>query len=82
MPYGLRILNTNIPTGVKDGSKILIDNAITVFENSENFRNIIPDKHLRTINKTPIDHFATTAIMDIKFKRRTKVNIKEIFDRI
>ena len=50
--------------------------------NSENFSDIISDTPLRTLKNTPIDHFATTTITDIKIKRRTKLTIKEFFDKI
>ena len=56
LPYGLRILNTNIPTRVKDNSKTLIDYRITDLNNSENFTDVIFDTPLRTLeNKTIIN---------------------------
>ena len=81
LPYGLRILTTNIPTRVKDDSKTLIDYIITDLNNSEKFSGIISDKPLKTQKNKPVDHFATTTITDIKIKRRKNVTIKEIFDK-
>ena len=78
LPYGLRTLNTNVPTRVKENSKTLIDYIITDLHNSENFTNIISDTPLRTLKIKPIDHFATTTKTDHKIKKRTKVTIKEI----
>ena len=49
LPYGLRILNTVIPTRVKDNSETLIDYIITDLNNSENFSNIICETPLRTL---------------------------------
>ena len=72
LPYGFRILNTNIPTRY----------TITDLNNSEKISNIISDTPLRTQENKPIDHFATTTITVIKTKRRTIVTIKEIFDEI
>ena len=79
---GLRTLNTNIPTRVKDDFQTLIDYIMTHLNNSEKFSNIISDTPLGTQKNKPIDHFAPTIIMDIKTKRRTNVTIKEIFDKI
>ena len=82
LPYGLRILNTNIPTRVEDDSKTSIDYIITDLNNSEKFSTFISDTPLRTRKNKPIDHFATTTLTDIKIRRGTNITIKEIFDKI
>ena len=79
-PHGLRILNTNIPTRVKDSSKTLIDYIKTDLNNFENFTNIISDTPLRTLKNKPVDRFGTTTITYIRIKRHTKVTIKELFN--
>ena len=54
LPYVLRILNTNIPTRVKDNSKTLIDYIVTDLNNSENSSKIISDTPLRTLKKNQL----------------------------
>ena len=51
LPYGLWILNTNIPNRDEDYSNTLIDYIITDLNNSESFSNIISDTPLRTKKK-------------------------------
>ena len=81
MPYGLIIVNTEIPTRVQGNSETLIDYIITDLSHADTFEPIVSDTPLRTLKKAEIDHRATSVITKTNMKTRSRVFIKEIFDR-
>ena len=81
LPYGLQIMNTDQPTRVKENSQSIIDFIITDLPNSKCFETIVSDAPLRTLQNAEIDHWATSTITSIQWKKKSKVTIKEIYDK-
>ena len=59
IPYGLYVMNKELPTRVVGTSKSLIDYFITDLLKSETFETHVSDTPFRTSKNKPIDHRAT-----------------------
>ena len=81
VPYGLNIVNTEIPTRVRGKSKSLLDYIITDLPGSINFESYVSDTPLRNLNGEHVDHFQTSVISNVTLHQPPKVIIKEIYDK-
>ena len=81
VPYGLNIVNTEIPTRVRGKSKSLLDYIVTDLPGSVNFESYVSDTPLRNLNGEHVDHFQTSVISNVTLHQPPKVIIKEIYDK-
>ena len=81
LPLGRQIMNTEQPTRVKGNSQSLIDFIITDLPKSKCFETIVSDTPLRTLKNAEIDHWATSTITSIQMKKKSKVTIKEVYNK-
>ena len=81
IPYGLYVMNKELPIRVVGTSKTLIDYIITDHLKAETFETHVSDTPFRTSKNKPIDHRATSIINVFQINTNKKVIFREIFDK-
>ena len=81
VPYGLNIVNTEIPTRVRGKSKSLLDYIFTDLPGSVNFESYVSDTPLRNLDGEHVDHFQTSVISNVTLHQPPKVIIKKVYDK-
>ena len=73
IPYGLNVMNEELPTRVVGTSKTLNDYNFTDHLKAETFETHVSDTPFCTSKNKPIDHRATSIISDFQINTKKKV---------
>ena len=76
VPYGLNIVNTEIPTRVRGKSKSFLDYIINDLPGSVDFESYVSDIPLRNLNGEHVDHFQTSVFSNVTLHQPPKFIIK------
>ena len=82
LPYGLTVINTKEPTRVKGQSRSSIDYNLLVHFDVDSFTSFVSDTPMKTSEKEPIIHLATSVVSNIVNEIFKKVVKKEMFKSI